>query len=110
MTITPEQARELLKDWAASARRVAEDFRKDGCMAHAAICAKEAAAIDWALSRIDELEARETKAADLTEDLISLSEAAMLRANFDGGEYQIDAELKDAREFVKQLTGGRGDE
>ena len=59
MKITPEQAREHLKDWAASARRIEKELLESRRKVDASIWAKEADAIEWALARIDELEARE---------------------------------------------------
>lgn len=38
-------------------------------------------------------------------DLMGVAEAAMLRANFDGGEYDIEGELADARAAIAKATG-----
>lgn len=39
------------------------------------------------------------------DDLIHLAESAMLRANYDGGEYDIDGELSDARAAIAKALG-----
>lgn len=39
------------------------------------------------------------------EDLMALAEEAMLRANYDGGEYDIEAELGDARAAIRKARG-----
>ena len=38
-------------------------------------------------------------------DLIHLAESAMLRANYDGGEYDINGELSDARAAIAKAKG-----
>lgn len=43
------------------------------------------------------------KFKEVLEDLILLAESAMSQANFDGGEYDIDVELQEARALLVEM-------
>ena len=48
-------------------------------------------------SEVERLRAELAECRRILGDLAGVAEAAMLRANFDGGEYDIDGELEEAR-------------
>lgn len=64
MDMTPEQAREYLKEQVIAARRIQKELREDGRKAPADPWEKEADSIDRALARIAELEALKRAMAD----------------------------------------------
>lgn len=58
--------------------------------------------IDELIAAKSDLTARLAELAEALDDLIVLSESAMHAANRDGGEYDVDDALADARDALKK--------